>query len=568
MSFEALARHLEREYGRRSGLAVAVATDFLHGGEPTFARVFDRHGTQKATLQRATKEPWAAFRDRAKSEAASTAGAACLVIGGLPDAVRGGDCMDNTFLSDEPPRGAISLDTTALHPSQIEALELIRNHRRVALVAGRRWGKSALLVALAVDTALCGRRVGIFAPTRTLMSPLLGEISHALRSVKGVTVNKMFGEIRTPGGAHCDFWSVDHTGRAGRGRKYHLVLIDEAAHDEGYLTDAFPAAIAPTLLDYAGSIVEASTPNGVSPENHFWQTAHLTELDFVTHHAPTSANPHLPAAEIARLRATMRPELANQELDALFVSLEGMSIFPLERLLVNGEPVPDDGPIDTIGVAIDSAAGEGGIEHDGTAAVIYGLRHPHVGQQGFAGGEVIILDWDVRSLALGGASAWLRHVHDLYRAWIPRARPRMGLDGFHIEKPAMGLRLLELAGEQRIPAAALQTDWVEVDKDGRALMVEPHVSAGRVKLSRTAYEKRMEFRGAVHNHLLAQVTGFRTFDKKSRETRGRSRRWVCLRGASVRRRRPDPALGRAQAGGVILAPVLLQTSLLTEFRYD
>ena len=145
----------------------------------------------------------------------------------------------------------------------------------------------------------------------------------------GASINRVLGEIRLPNGGHVDFWSVDHTQRAGRGRKYHLVLIDEAAHDEGYLTDAFPAAIAPTLLDYAGSIVEASTPNGVSPDNHFWQAAHLAELGFVMHHAPTSANPHLPPEEIRALRATMRPEIASQELDALFVSLEGMSIFPL-----------------------------------------------------------------------------------------------------------------------------------------------------------------------------------------------------------------------------------------------
>ena len=513
MSLAAALRDYRMRAETSLSVSVVVAADFLRGGAPTFARVFDRRGVKIAGVERGENEPWPAFVARAKGEAASTVGASSLVIGGLPDGVHGGEYGDGGH--DDPPCGAIVLDTIALHPSQVEALELIRNHRRVALVAGRRWGKSTILVALAVDNALCGRRVGIFAPTRTLISPLLGEISYALRGVKGVTVNKMFGEIRLPNGAHADFWSVDHTGRAGRGRKYHLVLIDEAAHDEGYLTAAFPAAIAPTLLDYAGSIVEASTPNGVSPDNHFWQAAHLAELGFVTHRAPTSANPHLPVEEIAKLRATMRPELANQELDALFVSLEGMSIFPLAALLVNGEPVPDDWQIDTIGVAINSAAGEGRIEHDGTAAIIYGMRHPRVGQQGFAGGEVVILDWDVRSLALGGASAWLRHVHDLYRAWIQRAHPRMGLDGFHIEKPAMGLRLLELAGEQRISATALPTDWVELGKDGRALMVEPHVSAGRVKLSRTAYGKQMEYRGAVHNHLVAQVVGFRAFDKKA-----------------------------------------------------
>jgi hypothetical protein len=91
----------------------------------------------------------------------------------------------------------------------------------------------------------------------------------------------------------------------------------------------------------------------------------------------------LPLEEIAALRVTMRPEVASQELDALFVSLEGMSIFPLASQLEDGEPVPDDRPIDTISVGIDSAAGEGGIEHDRAAAVIYGMRQPRIARDGF-----------------------------------------------------------------------------------------------------------------------------------------------------------------------------------------
>ena len=199
----------------------------------------------------------------------------------------------------------------------------------------------------------------------------------------------------------------------------------------------------------------------------------------------------------------------------MFVSLEGMSIFPLASLLVDGQPVPDNEPIDTIGVTIDSAAGEGGIEHDGTAAVIYGMRHPRIGQGGFEGGQVVILDWDIRSLALGGAVAWLRHVESLYRSWVQRVRPRMGLDGIWIEKPGMGLRLLEIAGEQRIAAREINTEWVEWGKDGRALAIEPHVTRGRVKFGTSAFDKRMEYRGAVYNHAIAQITGFRVFDRQA-----------------------------------------------------
>jgi hypothetical protein len=34
-------------------------------------------------------------------------------------------------------------------------------------------------------------------------------------------------------GGAIDFWSLDYTARAGRGRRYHLALIDESARDEG-----------------------------------------------------------------------------------------------------------------------------------------------------------------------------------------------------------------------------------------------------------------------------------------------------------------------------------------------
>ncbi len=495
-------------------IPVVVAADFLHGGAPSFARIFDRQGLKLKTIQRLTDEPWAAFRARVKGEATTTDQARSSIIGGLPDAVAP-DWEQGSGMPD-PPRGAITLDTESLHASQRQALELIRSHRRVALVCGRRWGKSSLLVALAVDAVLSGKRVGVFAPTRVFLSPLLGEIVLALRRVKGISINRMFGEIRLPNGSHADFWSIDHTQRAGRGRRYHLCLIDEAAHDEGYLTEAFSAAIAPTLLDYAGSIIEASTPAGVEPTNHFWQAANLTELGFATFHAPTSANPHLPPEEIPRLRATMPAALASQELDALFVDLGGVAIFPLAALLKGGQPVADDAPIDVIGMTIDSGAGDPAtVDHDGTAAVIFGMRQPRVAQDGFEGGEVVILDWDIRSLALGGAGAWLRYAHDLYRQWVVRARPRLGVDGIHIEKPGMGLRLLEVAGEQRIQATASQNDWVMAGKDQRALMIEPHVGAGRVKFAKTAYTKQMEYKGAFYNHALSQITGFRLFDRKA-----------------------------------------------------
>jgi hypothetical protein len=50
---------------------------------------------------------------------------------------------------------------------------------------------------------------------------------------------------------------------------------------------------------------------------------------------------------------------------------------------------------------------------------------------------------------------------------------------------------------------------------GRALAVEPHITQGRVKFGRSAYDKRQDYQGAAYNHALAQITQFRAFDKKA-----------------------------------------------------
>jgi hypothetical protein len=151
-----------------------------------------------------------------------------------------------------------------------------------------------------------------------------------------------------------DFWSLDYTARAGRGRRYHLALIDESAHDEGRLVDSFPASIAPALLDFNGSVVTASTPNGL--DGWFHDIVHDQRHGFAVFHAPTGANPFLPVEAIAALRAELpRPEVALQELDAQFVDT-GATIFPLAALLIDGEPHPDDFPCQAIGLAIDATA--------------------------------------------------------------------------------------------------------------------------------------------------------------------------------------------------------------------
>ncbi len=380
---------------------------------------------------------------------------------------------------------------------------------------GRSWSAaddgSAALVMLAIDYALAGRNVGLFAPTYRFLKPLVDAVVLALWALPGVQVNRTLGEIRLEGGGAIDAWSLDFTGRAARGRKYHLCLVDEAAHDGGYLKDTLEAAIMPATLDYKGKVVLASTPNGL--EGAFWEAANMPERGYVVHHAPTSANPHLPPDEIAYLRSTLRPEIASQELDALFVDTGGATIFPLHALLIDGEPHRDDFQCDYLGLAIDSNSGKGGPDRDGCAAVIFALTIPALMQGSVAGARVVLLDWDIQSLAQGGVAPWLTNVRERTMTWFHRLKPLRGLPQAHIEPAGNGYSLIEACRAQGFAPHEIDAKFVSLGKDGRALAVEPHATGGRVKLSRSALDRRTSYRGIVANHLVRQVTGFRAFDK-------------------------------------------------------
>ena len=89
MSFESRALRLEREHGHAGAddIVVTVAADFLHGGEPTFARAFDRRGVASYSPQQRLEGRAMGYlgETRARVEAGKAAGACSLLIGGLPD---------------------------------------------------------------------------------------------------------------------------------------------------------------------------------------------------------------------------------------------------------------------------------------------------------------------------------------------------------------------------------------------------------------------------------------------------------------------------------------------------
>jgi hypothetical protein len=83
---------------------------------------------------------------------------------------------------------------------------------------------------------------------------------------------------------------------------------------------------------------------------------------------------------------------------------------------------PDDFQCDYLGLAIDSNSGSGGPDRDSCVAVIFSLTVPELMQGSVAGTRVVIVDWDIQSLAQGGVAPWLTHVRERTMAWFHRLK--------------------------------------------------------------------------------------------------------------------------------------------------
>jgi hypothetical protein len=117
-----------------------------------------------------------------------------------------------------------------LHPDQIKAYQTVGRFK--AIRCGRRWGKTEMAVAIAGQYAAGfpgsgGKLVGWFAPEYKFLSEPYAKLRSILAPIME-RASEGHGIIRTTTGGAIDTWSLDNP-IAGRGRKYHLIIIDEAA---------------------------------------------------------------------------------------------------------------------------------------------------------------------------------------------------------------------------------------------------------------------------------------------------------------------------------------------------
>lgn len=373
--------------------------------------------------------------------------------------------------------------------------------------AGRRFGKTTGLEQKAAHRAVRGQKVGYFAPTYKLITPTYRSILSIVRPLVD-TASKIDGLITLETGGQVEFWTLENED-AGRSRSYDLVIIDEASLKKRGLREIWEQAIKPTLLDRGGSAIMAGTPKGIDDENYFYVACSNKEEGWKEYHAPTWDNPNLDAESVSRLKEENAPLVWQQEYAAEFVDWSGAAFFSLDSMLVDGKPAQPTMYPDYVFAVIDTAT-KTGREHDGTAVV-------YVSASKYAGHRMCVLDWDYVQIEGHLLERWLPQVYERLDQFAHELKARHGNIGTFIEDKNSGTILIGQAKTRGLACEPIDSVLTSVGKDERAISVSGYYHQGLVKISETAYNKTVNFKGLERNHLLSQFCGYRVGQKDEQD---------------------------------------------------
>jgi phage FluMu gp28-like protein len=195
------------------------------------------------------------------------------------------------------------IEFSAAHINQKPILE--SQARFNVLMCGRRFGKSELCLIKIIKTACFGQNLAYITPTYKLAKVFFNKLGNALPYPK----NQSDLKIDFPNGGSVEFFTGERLDGL-RGRKFHGVIIDEAAFisdlESGWLN-----SIRPTLTDYKGWAMFLSTPRG---QNYFYSLFNKGgEKDWASFKYTTYDNPYIDRDEIEDAKMQLPAAVFEQE---------------------------------------------------------------------------------------------------------------------------------------------------------------------------------------------------------------------------------------------------------------
>jgi hypothetical protein len=162
------------------------------------------------------------------------------------------------------------------------------------LQCGRRFGKTTMGLHILRMAGIMGKTYGWFAPTYKSMSEQWNDIEASFAPLIRKT-DKQNREIYLINGGRFDFWSLEKPD-AGRGRKYHGIIIDEASVVRD-LKSRWEQDIRPTLTDYKGRAWVLGTPKGQNYFHQLFLKGQRGDRDWKSWRLGTIDNPTIPDLE-------------------------------------------------------------------------------------------------------------------------------------------------------------------------------------------------------------------------------------------------------------------------------
>lgn len=189
------------------------------------------------------------------------------------------------------------------HINQTKILESTARFRVV--MCGRRFGKSELSQVEIISNALQGMNVAYITPTYKLAKTFFDKLIECVPFEN----NKSDLVIHFPNMGTVEFFTGERLDNL-RGRKFHLVVIDEASFISD-LQDGWLNSIRPTLTDYQGRSLFLSTPRG---KNYFYSLYMKGgQRDWESFKFTTYDNPYIKTSEINDAKAQLPRAVFEQE---------------------------------------------------------------------------------------------------------------------------------------------------------------------------------------------------------------------------------------------------------------
>jgi hypothetical protein len=218
-----------------------------------------------------------------------------------------------------------------LHPAQMRVFQSKARFRVV--VAGRRWGKTALSRVLIIKMAqIPKRKIWYVAPTYRMAKQIMWlDLMDAIPKAWIKKINETTLSVTLINNTRIELKGADKADSL-RGVGIHFLVLDEF---QDMSEETWTQVLRPTLADTGGHAIFIGTPKAYNYLYTLYKQGQnkkkIKALQWESWQFPTITSPYIPASEIEAARQDMDEKSFKQEFEASFETMSGRVYYPFDR---------------------------------------------------------------------------------------------------------------------------------------------------------------------------------------------------------------------------------------------